>query len=115
MCPIVFFNWNKLCSEKFNNIISIVRKLPTNSLLREKYDGNSFLLKPHILWERKPTLHEAIEVLQIASTRNHFNYWLSGFKGAYLDFCGVQKEKLIHNRFVTINDKDRLIYIKTEE
>jgi hypothetical protein len=115
MSQTIFFNWTKLYTLKIQEIIKTFKRIPHNSVLAKEYDGNSFILNIDRLWAYKPSVFEALEVIQVASTRNHFNYWLNGYRGAYLDFCGITPDKLKYNRLITINEKDRLVYLKHED
>lgn len=114
MIPILFFDWDVLSKKKFIEIDRIIRKMSVNPHLYDNYKGKSFLLEPHRLWQLNPNIFEAVELYQIASTRNHFYYWLNGYKGAYLDFCGIDPLKLKYNRLLQIDEKNRLIYLKHE-
>jgi hypothetical protein len=115
MCPIIFFNWNKFSGKRFAEIYNIFKSYTSNSELRRKYDGKSFLLKPDRLWNLNPNTFELFEVLQVASTRNHFYYTLNGYRASYLDFCGIDPNKLKYNRLLTIDENKRLIYLKHED
>ncbi len=113
---ILFYNWDRitLSSASSSHILSIIENLTvTKNPLNKKYSGRSFLLNPKMLL-KLATIDERIQVLQIASTRNYFDYWFNGYKGAYLDFCGVSEAKLKLNRLINIDYKNRLIHIKHE-
>jgi hypothetical protein len=114
MIPILYYNWDKLSSKKFAEIDYTLKKMTTNSIVNDQYKGKSFLLRPDRLWIQNPNVFEAFEVYQVASTRNYFNYWLNGYNGAYLDFCGIDPMKLKYNRLVLIDEKNRLIHLKHE-
>lgn len=114
MIPILFFNWDKVSRKNFVEIDKTLKELYTKPHFYQDYKGNSFLLQPGKLWIQKPNLFEVVELYQIAATRNHFNYWLNGYKGAYLDFCGIDPQKLKYNRLLEIDEKNRLIYLKHE-
>jgi hypothetical protein len=114
MIPILYYDWGKLNRKKFAEIDYILKKMTVNSIVNDQYKGKSFLLKPDRLWIQKPNIFEAFEVYHIASTRNHFYYWLNGYKGAYLDFCGIDPVKLKYNRLLIIDEKNRLIHFKHE-
>ena len=114
MIPILYYDWGKLNKKKFIEIDYILKKMTVNSYTNNQYTGKSFLLKPDRLWHLNPNVFEAFEVYQIASTRNHFHYWLNGYTGAYLDFCGIDPEKLKYNRLIVIDEKNRLIQLKHE-
>ena len=114
---IVFYNWSKLYSLPFKEIVRIIKSFPNNSILRKEYAGHSFILRPEKIWLYNPTEFEVAQMLQVASTRNHFNYWFSGFKGAYLDFsCSLQqRSSLKFNKLLRIDETNRFIYLKHEE
>lgn len=115
MYPIIFFNWDKLSKHNFADISKIIHNYQNNSELRKKYDGKSFLLNLNNLLELKPNIFELYDVLQVASTRNYFHYWFNGYSGAYLDFCGIEYNRLKYNRLLRIDEKKRLIYITHED
>jgi hypothetical protein len=114
MIPILFYNWDKLNKKSFAKIDYTIKKMIVSSIISEQYKGNSFLLYPDRLWKLNPNIFEAYEIYQMASTRNHFNYWLNGYKGIYLDFCGIDPVKLKYNRLLIIDEKNRLIHLKHE-
>jgi hypothetical protein len=114
---IVFYNWEKFGSLPFSKISKVLKSFPDNSVLREEYKGKSFLLRPEKVWLYNPTELEVAQMLQVASTRNHFNYWFNGFKGAYLDFsCSLQqRSSLERNNLLRIDETNRFIYLRHEE
>lgn len=112
----LFYNWNAIIESAKTNrhILNIISRLTVESL--PKYSGKSFLLKPKtFLALRQFTDDEKIEVLKLASQRNHFNYWFNGFRATYLDFCGVSIAVLRLNRLLRLDDKQRLIYFIHED
>ena len=115
MIPVLFYDWDKLKNKRFDNITTILKKAVVNSVVSEYYKGKSFILKPERLWSLSSNIFELYEVYQIASTRNYFYYWFNGYNGAYLDFCGIDLSKLKYNRLITIDEKNRLIYLKHEQ
>lgn len=111
---ILFYNWNQILKNSKSNseILSIIENLTkSKNTINKKYDGNSFLLKPLTLLSIKASTDEKVEVLQVASIRNHFDYWFSGYTGILMDFCGITEIKLKLNRLIKIDYKNRLIYL----
>ena len=96
------------------DIIKVVEKLAVG--IAPQFVGKSFLLKPKtFLALSNITIDEKIEVLKLASQRNHFNYWFNGFRATYLDFCGVREPILKLNRLLRLDAKQRLIYFIHED
>jgi len=114
----LFYNWNAIKADSKSNkdILDIIKNLVlTTNPINRKWSGKSFLLKPAtLLNSNNITTDEIIQVLQIAATRNYFDYWFNGYLGAYLDFCGISEAKLKLNRFITIDNKNRLIHLVHE-
>ena len=115
---ILFYNWKRILTDSKSNkqILDIIENLTkTQNPLNKKYVGKSFLLQPKTLLSlAQCTIDEKLQILQIASTRNYFDYWLRGFKDVYLDFCGVSEATLKLNRFIKIDYKNRLIKLLHE-
>lgn len=114
---ILFYNWNLLKGElkSQSKILDLLRMTTFTGFPARKWIGHSFILKPKILFSLKYiTDDETMQILQIASTRNHFDYWFNGYKGIYLDFCGVSETILKLNRFITIDRQNRLIHLLHE-
>lgn len=110
----LFYNWNQILKDKKYNseILAVIENLTkTKNVLNKKYAGNSFLLRPQTLLSLKASVDEKIEALQIASTRNYFDYWFHAYKGAFLDFCGISEAKLKLNKLIKIDYKNRLIHL----
>lgn len=114
---VLFFNWNKLSKQPVNKIAKLFKAFSTNSVLLDEYKGKSFVLYPEKVWLFNPTDYEVAQMLQVASTRNWFNYWFNGFTGAYLDFSCSQQQRssLAYNRLLRIDETSRFIYLIHEE
>lgn len=117
MTKIIFFNWNKLRQLPIKEIAKTLKTFPNNSILRRKYNGNSFIIFPEKVWLYNPTELEVAQMLQVASTRNYFNYWFNEFKGAYLDFSCLpqQRSSFKLNKLLRFDETNRFIYLKHEE
>lgn len=112
----LFYNWNKIVQNTKTNkdILRIISRLAAG--VSPEYAGKSFLLKPKtFLALTQYSDDERIEVLKLASQRNHFNYWFNGFRATYLDFCGVSEYILKLNRLLRLDAKQRLIYYIHED
>lgn len=115
----LFYDWKSIKANNRSNsaIIEIFTNLIiTRNPMNKKWVGRSYILKPKRLFNAAGiTKDEIIQILSIASTRNYFDYWFNGNRSIFLDFCDLDEIQLRQNRFITIDSKNRLIQLITEE